>query len=683
MTRREAPPGPSMETVILPRLAEISAAEDPLRWALVVFVSGHRSHVSLIEARAAVAVQVPRAEDNFTLHRSWPADFLLVCSSRRVRDDVLAAGVIDGRGFSLRFSPWNRQLQAVRRPLRFRAHFELTGIPAHAWNRTTVMALLGSAAWVERLGAATASREDLGHFRVIAWIDNPNQLPSEKALLIEEPDDRMEEDEGLVLPGDALIPLEKLMLRYVVKIRLVRAEDMSAPGPSSGDDGSDDDGDLGSGGRDRGRGGRDDGPSERPRGRSDARMPFPGQLDGCGEVPQRRRQPDVCWGGSRRIAIDAPLEVEPWPEVEGEDVQEDDWDDDGGEAHLDRLSFGRRALEPPAPVSRPFEQAPNVAAPRGKHVVGEAGEEAESRGTVVGPVFACGVESRPSDIFPGREETAPKGTGVGPLFACGVSSPYTPVDRQLALTGTFRSPIDGLGSTDVGVEEDLVAPLFSLLTKTKPHVDLAAREVFEPDARACVTPCPHQGEACQLESPGLLPSLSDTSGDTCWAAASGQTESPRSVFDMLDVFSVHLSPADGGSDQLHGPRAMGPGSTPVGAQGSDAFRDACKMPINSILSRPVAKRSRKKKYSGPVRRSGRLRGRFAAGTPIRQQQRTLITRLGIAREGEVIGDEALDAYLDLFARPLQQQHIDVVLRLFGWMPEALPLLDDAPVECLI
>lgn len=97
-----------METVILPRLAEIAAAEEALRWALVTFVSGQRSHVSLIEASAAVAAQIPRAEDNFTIHRSWPDDYLLVCSSRRVRDDVMAAGVVDGQGFSLRFSPWNR-----------------------------------------------------------------------------------------------------------------------------------------------------------------------------------------------------------------------------------------------------------------------------------------------------------------------------------------------------------------------------------------------------------------------------------------------------------------------------------------------------------------------------------------------------------------------------------------------
>jgi hypothetical protein len=49
----------------------------------------------------------------------------------------------------------------------------------------------------------------------------------------------------------------------------------------------------------------------------------------------------------------------------------------------------------------------------------------------------------------------------------------------------------------------------------------------------------------------------------------------------------------------------------------------------------------------------------------------------------VIGDEALDAYLDLFARPLQQQHIDVILRLFGWQPDALLLSDEALVECMV
>jgi hypothetical protein len=126
------------------------------------------------------------------------------------------------------------------------------------------------------------------------------------------------------------------------------------------------------------------------------------------------------------------------------------------------------------------------------------------------------------------------------------------------------------------------------------------------------------------------------------------------------------------------------GVDPLASPIPASFRESCRRPISPVLPRPAVRRCRPRKcYAGPVRRSGRIRGRFAAGAPIRQQQRTLITRLGIAREGEVIGDEALDAYLDLFARPLRQQHIDVVLRLFGWQPDALPMSDDAIVECMV
>jgi hypothetical protein len=53
-----------------------------------------------------------------------------------------------------------------------------------------------------------------------------------------------------------------------------------------------------------------------------------------------------------------------------------------------------------------------------------------------------------------------------------------------------------------------------------------------------------------------------------------------------------------------------------------------------------------------------------------------MVQLGIAREGEVIGDEALEAYIDLFSKPLPQQHIAACLALFGWTPETSPLVDD-------
>jgi hypothetical protein len=153
----------------------------------VAFASGPRVSIPLAEASAAIPEKVPRVADNFTVYRHWPFDFLAVYSNRRVRDKVVAAGVVDGRDFALRFSPWCRQLQAVRQDTRFRTHLELTGVPAHACNRTTVAAVVGSAVCVGKLGAVTASMEDLGRLHVVAWTDHVELLPKAKALLIEEP----------------------------------------------------------------------------------------------------------------------------------------------------------------------------------------------------------------------------------------------------------------------------------------------------------------------------------------------------------------------------------------------------------------------------------------------------------------------------------------------------------------
>jgi hypothetical protein len=76
--------GSKLETVVLPRSAEIVAAEAALRWGLVAFASGQRTSIPLSEAGAAISSNVPRAADNFSIHRHWPADFIVMCGSRRV-----------------------------------------------------------------------------------------------------------------------------------------------------------------------------------------------------------------------------------------------------------------------------------------------------------------------------------------------------------------------------------------------------------------------------------------------------------------------------------------------------------------------------------------------------------------------------------------------------------------------
>lgn len=598
--------------------------------------------ISRREAGEAVAARVPRAADNFTVHHAWPADFLIVCSSRRIRDDIMGADVVDGRGFSLRFSPWNRQLQAVRRTFRFRVHLELTGVPSHAWNKTTATAVLGSAAWLERLSASTASREDIGRFQVVAWTDSLELLPREKRLLIEEPDDLMEEDDGLVLPGDALIPLEKTMLQYSIRIRVVRSEDTgeagSGPGPGPTPDGDEDgsEDDDAHGGRRSGHGSGfvRDGRDQRRR-RTD-------------EVPSRRlasprRRSGDAWGRCRRVAVLSPTEVTPWPEVEDEPEEEDD------------LTPGGAV---PAHVS-------HVGSPVDGSAAGPA-KSSQGGGR-------AGQREGAAEVWPRPDSTRGKSNCCTVLFgrdavtvgvASGFDAGYMPVGSPLP--GPSGPAAEILAAQEAGAGQegsvgDSVAG------------DPTCRSVeLESDGD------PALGEDCLLSSPGLLPSFAGSvSLDDTWTPpdAGTQCSSPRSVLDFFPV-SV-LSDGEGAT----GPKAVETVST-VGSD-VDSMRAAYRRPVSTILSRPCRRCKPRRDYTGPVRRSSRLRGRLAAGSQVRQQQRTLITRFGIAREGEVIGDEALEAYLDLFARPLRQEHIDVVLGLFGWQPDALPLVDDAPVECLV
>ena len=62
---------------------------------------------------------------------------------------------------------------------------------------------------------------------------------------------------------------------------------------------------------------------------------------------------------------------------------------------------------------------------------------------------------------------------------------------------------------------------------------------------------------------------------------------------------------------------------------------------------------------------------FSTGSAIKRQPRALITRLKIARDGEIIGDEALQAYLTLFDEPLGDDKIAAIISLSGWEPDEL------------
>jgi hypothetical protein len=142
------------ERCIIYRTPEVDDSERALRWSLVAYVTGSRRSISNEAAADMLLERFPELQGHVSVHRFWPADFLLVFDSRARRDMVVEESPVDGRGFALRCSPWNRQLQATRHNFRYRAHMEITGIPhpSHCLERGHCplhpwLLYMGGAAW--------------------------------------------------------------------------------------------------------------------------------------------------------------------------------------------------------------------------------------------------------------------------------------------------------------------------------------------------------------------------------------------------------------------------------------------------------------------------------------------------------------------------------------------------------
>ena len=135
----------------------------------------------------------------------------------------------------------------------------------------------------------------------------------------------------------------------------------------------------------------------------------------------------------------------------------------------------------------------------------------------------------------------------------------------------------------------------------------------------------------------------------------------------LDTFLVSLSGSESTADQGLETRSIDCSIAQLRTQ----YRKR----ITPVLSRPSVVRNKRRRRTPPstVRRSLRINGHLTSGGSIKTQQRTLMMQLGIAREGEMIGDEAMQAYMQLFSRPLQQSHIAAIVGLFGWQADVLPL----------
>lgn len=95
--------------------------------------------------------------------------------------------------------------------------------------------------------------------------------------------------------------------------------------------------------------------------------------------------------------------------------------------------------------------------------------------------------------------------------------------------------------------------------------------------------------------------------------------------------------------------------------------------LNPILARPEIRETpvgarrlcTKRNLDVTPRSSVRIAMKQGRGSVAMRQKQVIMRKLCIASEGEVIGEAALQAYVDLFLSPLSDAHIAAVLALFG------------------
>ncbi|KAI5016454.1 hypothetical protein ZWY2020_006305 [Hordeum vulgare] len=211
----------------LPRSAELAAAELDLERALLASVAGRRLGITRELVYNALRTRYGLAAYEFSVHIHADDDFLIQFSSTASRARIAPCG-LHTDGFRLLFSPWSRSRDAAPVKAHFLVSIEITGIPDHAWHRSSAEFLLSPFCWVENLAPETRDAADMSVFRLMARTTNPDGIPRSSELLVSEPDAVDNEAE----PARA----ERLALgltRFPVQIHIVSSVDYRRQAPPS------------------------------------------------------------------------------------------------------------------------------------------------------------------------------------------------------------------------------------------------------------------------------------------------------------------------------------------------------------------------------------------------------------------------------------------------------------------
>jgi uncharacterized membrane protein YgcG len=214
---------------IIPHSAVVDDLERRLQFALVAYVGGSRPAVSCQQVADALAQRVGIPREAFSVHKYHPEDFLIVFASGELRDRVTARPSLPYGHFTLFFRRWTRLAAArcVKAPVKVRLAIE--GIPPHAWDKSTVEHLLGTSCSLSDLAPETASRADLGLFKVSAWTREVNDIPPARLLWVPEPAN------GIMPGGPRPVRRNRELglLEYKVLIHVSRIEEyVAVEGPA-------------------------------------------------------------------------------------------------------------------------------------------------------------------------------------------------------------------------------------------------------------------------------------------------------------------------------------------------------------------------------------------------------------------------------------------------------------------
>ncbi|KAM0915353.1 hypothetical protein ACQ4PT_010900 [Festuca glaucescens] len=189
LPRQAQPPAvPAARPCFLEFSDEMHHMEEQLKRAVVVTITGRRPVVDMAYAAALLHAEFGVGPRDMSIRPYSPEDFLVLCGEARLRDRMVARGLVHARGFSLTLRGWLRQLHATAVDLPYLVPVELTGMPGHAWNRRTADALMEGYSFVVDVAAPTSRRDDMSVFKIWVRALDAENLPPSRPLFVEEPE---------------------------------------------------------------------------------------------------------------------------------------------------------------------------------------------------------------------------------------------------------------------------------------------------------------------------------------------------------------------------------------------------------------------------------------------------------------------------------------------------------------